>query len=48
VYNTLSSNEIGALIVGDFANMDVGRDIIVKKYCSELSRKYYNKGTSQW
>jgi len=38
VYNTPSSDEITALIVGDFANMDVGRDIIVKKYCGNLTR----------
>ena len=38
VYNTPSYDEIAALIVGDFANMDVGRDIIVKKCSSELTR----------
>ncbi|KAK7354399.1 hypothetical protein VNO80_19860 [Phaseolus coccineus] len=38
VYNMPSSNEIAALIVGDFANMDVGRDIIVKKFSGDLSR----------
>jgi len=38
VYNTPSCDEITALIVGDFANMDVGRHIIVKKCSSELTR----------
>ena len=38
MYNTPSSDEIVALIVGDFANMGVGRDIIVKKYCGNLAR----------
>jgi len=38
VYNTPSSNETVVLIVGDFSNMDVGRDIIVKKVCGDLSR----------
>jgi len=33
-----SSNEIATLIVGDFANMDVGRDIIEKKFSGGLSR----------
>ena len=31
VYNTPTTDEIVALIVGDMSNMDVGRDIIVKK-----------------
>jgi len=38
VYNTPLCDEIGALIVGDFGNMDVGRDIIVKKCSGELTR----------
>ena len=38
VYNTSSSNEIATLIVGNFANMDVDRDIIVKKNCGNLTR----------
>jgi len=38
VYNIPSCDEIDALIVGDFGNMDVGRDIIMKKYSSELTR----------
>jgi len=38
VYNTPLSNEIAALIVGDFANTDVDRDIIVNKVCGDLSR----------
>jgi len=38
VYNTPSCDEIAALIVGDFGNMDVGRDIIVKKCSGELTR----------
>jgi len=38
VYNTPSCDEIVALIVGDFVNMDVGRDIIVKKCFGELTR----------
>jgi len=38
VYNTSSTNEIAALIVGDFGNMDVGRDKIVKKCSGELTR----------
>jgi len=29
VYNTSSCDEIAELIVGDFGNLDVGRDIIV-------------------
>ena len=38
VYNTSSCDERAALIVGDFANIDVGRDIIVKKCSGELTR----------
>jgi len=38
VYNTPSCDKIVALIVDDFANMDVGRDITVKKCSSELTR----------
>jgi len=38
VYNTPSCDEIVALIVGDFCNLDVGRDIIVKKCSRELTR----------
>jgi len=38
VYNTPLCDEIVALIVGDFANMDVSRDIIVKKCSGELTR----------
>ena len=38
VYNTPSCDEIIALIVGDFDNLDVGRDIIVKKCSGELTR----------
>ena len=38
VYNTPSCDEIVQLIVGDFGNMDVGRDIIVKKYSGELTK----------
>ena len=38
VYNTPSCDEITSLIVGDFGNMDVGRDIIVKKCSGELTR----------
>jgi len=38
VYNTPSCDEIYALIVGDFDNMDVGRNIIVKKCSGELTR----------
>jgi len=38
VYNTPPSDEIVALIVGDFVNMDVGKDIIVNKYCGNLTR----------
>jgi len=38
VYNTPSCDEIAALIVGDFGNMDVGRDIVVKKCSGELTR----------
>jgi len=33
-----SSNEIVVLIVGDFTNMDIGRDIIMKKFSGGLSR----------
>jgi len=33
VYNTSSSDEIATLIVGDFNNMVVGRDMIVKNVC---------------
>jgi len=40
VYNTPSCDEIAALIVGDFDNMDVGRDIVVKKCSGELTRLY--------
>ena len=38
VYNTPSCDKITALIVGDFGNLDVGRDIIVKKCYGELTR----------
>jgi len=38
VYNTPTTNEIAALIVGDMSNMDVGRDIIVKKNYGQLFR----------
>ena len=38
VYNTPLCDEIAALIVSDFGNMDVGRDIVVKKYSGELTR----------
>jgi len=31
VYNTPTTDEIVALIMGDMSNMDVGRDIIVKR-----------------
>jgi len=37
VYNTPSCDKIVALIVGDFANIDVGRDIMVKNYSGELT-----------
>jgi len=38
VYNTPITDEITALIVGDMSNLDVGRDIIVKKYSGQLFR----------
>ena len=38
VYNTPSCDEIDALIVGDFDNLDVDRDIIDKKCSGELTR----------
>jgi len=36
--NTPTTDEIAALIVGDMSNMDVGRDIIVKKISGQLFR----------
>jgi len=38
VYNTPITNEKTTLIVGDMSNMDVGRDIIVKKSSGQLFR----------
>ncbi len=38
VYNTPTTDEIAALIVGDMSNMEVGRDIIVKKYSGQMYR----------
>ena len=38
VYNTHLCEEIDALIVGDFGNLDIGRDIIVKKCSGELTK----------
>jgi len=38
VYNTPTTDEIATLIVGDMSNMDVGRDIIVKKSSGQLFR----------
>ena len=38
MYNTPTTNEIAALIVNDMSNMDVGRDIIVKKSSGQLFR----------
>ena len=38
VYNTPTTDEIVALIVGDMSNLDVGRDIIVKKISGQLFR----------
>jgi len=38
VYNTPSCDEIATLLVGDFGNLDVRRDIIVKKCFNELTR----------
>lgn len=38
MYNLPTSDEVAALIVGDFENMDPGRDIVVKKQGGEMSR----------
>jgi len=38
VYNTQIADEVVALIVGDLSTLDVGRDIIVKKVCGQLTR----------
>jgi len=38
LYNTPIADEVAALLVGDLSTLDVGRDIIVKKFCGELTR----------
>jgi len=38
VYNNPTIDEITTLIVGDMSNMDVGRDIIVKRISGQLFR----------
>ncbi|XP_072066977.1 uncharacterized protein [Arachis hypogaea] len=39
-YNTLSCDEVAALIVGDFDSSDHGRDIIVRSTAGQLQRNY--------
>ena len=38
VYNTPIADEVATLVVGDLCTLDVGRDIIVKKVYSQLTR----------
>ena len=38
VYNTPIADEVATFIVGDLSTLDVGRDIIVKKVCGQLTR----------
>lgn len=37
-YNLPTTNEVAALIVGDFDNLECGRDVIIKKIGGELTR----------
>lgn len=38
IYNLPTSDEVAALIVGDLENMDLGRDMIVKKRSGDLEK----------
>lgn len=39
-YNLLTTDEVAALIVGDSRNMEIGRDIIVKKIYGSLEKGF--------